>query len=145
MTWTRFSARTGLPLAGGHLDRGGAVVGREVVPAGEPRDGGDVADDGAAVDRTDADDLGDAGARAPDHGGEFLLGRAQLGIEAAQVLEERHGELEAGSCSSRPAATAQISECSTALTSAHHPAAAAFAAPRSVTLGSVGTIRFRLA
>ena len=39
----------GLAVPGGHLDRGGAVVGGEVVAAGEPGHGDDVADDGGAM------------------------------------------------------------------------------------------------
>ena len=51
----------------------------------------------------------------------------------------------ARSCSRRPAGTAQISECTAALTSSHQAAAAVFAAASSVTSGSAGTIRSRLA
>src|SRR6516165_3376352 len=40
-----------LPAAGGHLDRGGAVVGGEVVAAGDPEHLPHVADDGAGNDR----------------------------------------------------------------------------------------------
>jgi hypothetical protein len=36
-----------LPVPGGHLDRGGAVIGGEVIAAGEAGHGADVTDDGA--------------------------------------------------------------------------------------------------
>jgi hypothetical protein len=45
----------------------------------------------------------------------------------------------------RSAGTAQISLCVPALTSAHHAAAAVFAAAKSLTCGSAGTTRSRLA
>src|SRR6516165_7018125 len=51
-----------LPAAGGHLDRGGAVVGGEVIPASEPEYLAHVADDGAGDDRADAEQAGQAGA-----------------------------------------------------------------------------------
>ena len=64
--------------------------------AGEAGHVGDVADDGAGDDRADAEDLGEGGAGGPDRGGEFLAGAAQLGIQAAHVLEELGGQLGAG-------------------------------------------------
>src|SRR5690348_18388905 len=44
-----------LPLPRGHPGRGGAVAGGEMVPAGEPGHGDDVADDGGGDDRPDAE------------------------------------------------------------------------------------------
>jgi hypothetical protein len=85
-----------LPAAGGHLDRGGAVVGGEVVPASEPEHLADVADHGAGDDRADAEQAGQAGAGGFDRHGQFLVGVAQLGIQAADVGEELGGQLAAG-------------------------------------------------
>jgi hypothetical protein len=65
-----------------------------VVPAGEPGHIGG-ADHCAGDDRSDAEDLRERGARCPHRRRELLLGVAQLGIEAAQVLQERRGELAA--------------------------------------------------
>jgi hypothetical protein len=45
-----------------HLDRGAAVVGAEVIAAGEPGHVGDVADHGAGAGRAEAEDFGEAGA-----------------------------------------------------------------------------------
>ena len=44
----------------------------------------------------DAEHLGEGGAGGPDRGGELLAGVAQLGIQAAHVLEELGGQLGAG-------------------------------------------------
>jgi hypothetical protein len=76
-----------------HPGRGGAVAGGEVIAAGEPGHAGDVADHCAGVDRAEAEDLGEAGARRSDGRGQFLLGIAELGIQAAQVLQELAGQL----------------------------------------------------
>jgi hypothetical protein len=54
------------------------------------------ADDGGGDDRADADHPGQAGAGRPDCRDELALGIAQLGVDAAQVLEKRRGELAAG-------------------------------------------------
>ena len=59
---------------------GGAVVGGEVIAAGEAGHVGDVADDGAGDDRADAEHLGEGGAGDLDRGSELLAGAAQLGI-----------------------------------------------------------------
>src|SRR5580704_17080029 len=82
--------------AGGHLDRRGPVIGGEVVPAGEPRDVVDVAEDGGGDDRPDAEQRGQAGPGRGNHGSELLLGLAQLGIDAAQVIKEGRGQLATG-------------------------------------------------
>jgi hypothetical protein len=55
-----------LARAGGHLDRRGAVVGREAVPAGKAGHVADVADDGGGHDGPDSEQPGQAGA-ADDH------------------------------------------------------------------------------
>ena len=67
-----------------------------MVPAGEPRDAADAADDGAGDDRADTEDLGDRGPARPDRRGQLLLRLAQLGIEVPQVTEELPGERSAG-------------------------------------------------
>src|SRR5262252_5496389 len=51
-----------LAVPGGHLDRGGAVPGGEVVPVREPEYLAHVADHGAGDDRADTEDAGQAGA-----------------------------------------------------------------------------------
>ncbi len=67
-----------------------------MVAAGEAGYVRDVADDGAGDDRADAEQPGEGGAGGPDRGGELLAGVAQLGIQAAHVLEELGGQLGAG-------------------------------------------------
>jgi hypothetical protein len=85
-----------LPVPRRHLDRRGAVVSGEAVPAGEAGRVRDVADHGGGDDRADAEDLGERGARSPDHQRQLLPGVTHLRIEAAQVIEEFGGELAAG-------------------------------------------------
>ena len=85
-----------LARAGGHLDRRGPVVGGEVVPAAEAGHVADVADDGGGDDRADPEQPGQARPGRLDGAGELLPGLADPGIDAAQVLEERRGELAAG-------------------------------------------------
>jgi hypothetical protein len=46
------------PVAGGHLDRRGAVIGSETVPAAEPGHLADVAGHRSGDDRADPEDLG---------------------------------------------------------------------------------------
>ena len=79
-----------------HFDRGGAVAGGEVIPAGEPGDVPGIADDGVGDDGADAEDLSQRGVARLDRCGQLLPGLAQLGIEVAQVLQELAGELVAG-------------------------------------------------
>jgi hypothetical protein len=67
-----------------------------VIAAGEAGHVGHVADDGAGDDRADAEHLGESRSGSPDRSGELVAGAAQLGIEAAHVLEELGGELGAG-------------------------------------------------
>src|SRR5215470_6089719 len=85
-----------LARAGGHLDRRGAVVGGEVIPAAEAGHVADVADDGGGDDGADPEQPGQAGAGRPDSDGELLPGLAQLGVDAAQVLDKGRGQLAAG-------------------------------------------------
>jgi hypothetical protein len=49
-----------------------------------------------AMTGADAEDLGEGGAGGLDRGGELLAGAAQLGIQAAHVLEELGSQLGAG-------------------------------------------------
>ncbi len=58
-----------------------------MIPAGKPGHVSDVADHGTGVDRAETEDLGEAGARGPDGRGQLLLGLAELGIQAPQVLQ----------------------------------------------------------
>ena len=84
-----------LARAGGHLDRRGAVISGEVVPATEAGHVADVADDGGSDDGADAEQPGQAGASRLHGSGGRRAGLADLGIDAAQVIEERRGELAA--------------------------------------------------
>src|SRR5690349_22474604 len=84
-----------LLFAGGHLGRGGAVVGGEAVPGGEPGHGDDIADDGGGNDRADAEDLREAGAGRLDRGGQLLLDLAPLGVQVADAGQQFGGELPA--------------------------------------------------
>src|SRR5213076_3375572 len=76
------------PVAGGDLDRGGAVVGGEPVAVREAADVAHVAEHRASHDRPDAVDVGDRGSG----GGHRLRGAAPgltaLGIDALQVGNE---------------------------------------------------------
>ena len=64
-----------------------------MIAAGEPGHVGDVADHGAGVDRAETEDFGEAGARGPDGRGQLLLGVAELGIQASQVLQKLGGQV----------------------------------------------------
>ena len=77
-----------LASPGGHLDRGGAVIGSEVITAGEATDVADVTDDDGGDDRTDPEHVGDGRLRRLDHRGDPGLGVAQLLVEVAQVGDE---------------------------------------------------------
>jgi hypothetical protein len=85
-----------LSVAGGHLDRRGAVIGSEVIPAGEPRRVAGLADDDGCHDRAHAEDPGKGGAGGLDRRRQLLPGLAHPGVDPAQVLEEVGGQLEAG-------------------------------------------------
>ena len=73
-----------LPVPGGRLDRGGAVIGGEVIASGEAGHVGHVTDDGAGDHRANAGDLGEGGAGGLDRGGQLLAGVAQLGVQAGR-------------------------------------------------------------
>lgn len=70
-------------------------------PAGEPRDAADIAENGSGDDRPGTGQRGQAGPGRGDDGSELLVGLAQLGIDAAQVIEEGRGQL-AAACSTAP-------------------------------------------
>ena len=84
-----------LARAGGHLDRRGPVIRGEVIPAGKPGHVADVADNSSGDDRADAEQPGQAGPGRLHGSGELLAGLADLGVDAAQVLQERRSELAA--------------------------------------------------
>src|SRR5882757_4765609 len=92
----RLLSRQALALAGGHLDRRGPVIGGEVVPAGKAGHVADVADDSGGDDRAHPEKPGQARPSRLDRGGELGPGLADPGVDAAQVLGERRGELAAG-------------------------------------------------
>jgi hypothetical protein len=72
-------------LAGGDLDRAGAVVGGEPVSGGKAGDVGDLAEYGGGDDRADAEDAGQRGTGGADGGGDPLPGFGQLVVQAAPV------------------------------------------------------------
>jgi hypothetical protein len=72
----------------GDLDRSGAVVGGEVVTAGEAGDVADVTDDDGGDDWTDSEHVGHCRLGRLDRCGDPLSGIAQLLVETAQVGDE---------------------------------------------------------
>jgi len=76
------------PLSRGHLDRCGAVVGSEPIPAGKAADVGDVADDRGSDDRSDPEQASERRLGRLDGSGDPLFGVAQLVVEAAQVGDQ---------------------------------------------------------
>jgi hypothetical protein len=78
-----------------HLDGGGAVAGGEVIPAGKAGHVANVADDRGGDDRPGSEQPSQAGPGRPDRYGQLLPGLADLGVDMAQVLGERGGELAA--------------------------------------------------
>jgi hypothetical protein len=87
-----------LAPARGHLDRRGPVISSKVVPAGEPGHLADIADDGGSDDRADPEQPGQAGPGRGDRDRQLLAGLPDPGIDAAQVLKERRGQLAAAAC-----------------------------------------------
>jgi hypothetical protein len=67
-----------------------------MVTAGEAGHVADAADHGGGGDGADPEDLGKRRTRRPERHGQFLLGVTQLGVDAAQIIEERRRELAAG-------------------------------------------------
>lgn len=72
-----------------------------MVPAGEAGGSAGGTDDGAGDDRADTEDLRQRGVARPDRCGQLLPRLPQLGIEAAQGIEELPGEL-ATACAIAP-------------------------------------------
>ncbi|MGO9077885.1 MAG: hypothetical protein ACLQDY_02430 [Streptosporangiaceae bacterium] len=60
---------------------------------GEPGDVAGVADDGPGADRAGPGYLGHGGSRRADRRGEFLPGLRELGVQAAQVVQELGGQV----------------------------------------------------
>jgi hypothetical protein len=72
------------------------VVGGVVVPVAEPTDVAAVADEHGGEDRADAEQVGNGGARGPDGIADPLVRGLELGVEAADVVEELDGQVVAG-------------------------------------------------
>jgi hypothetical protein len=85
-----------LALAGGHLDRRGAVAGGEVVPAGKAGYVAGVADHDGGDDRADPEQPGQAGPGRGDGDRELLAGFPDPGIDPVQVIKEGRGQLATG-------------------------------------------------
>ena len=83
-------------LAGGHLDRGGAGVGREVMARREAAHIADLAEDHRGRRGPDAFDGGQAGAGRFDRGLEAFVEVFELAVECDEVIEQVDGELAAG-------------------------------------------------
>jgi hypothetical protein len=80
-------------VAGGRVDRGGSVVGREVVLGRESVDGRDFGEDAAGDDGADAVEVGQVGAGAVDEFADLLADGFHLGVERADVVEMLLGQL----------------------------------------------------
>ena len=77
----------------GPFDRGGAVVGGEQIPVGEPSNVAGVTDQMRGEDRADAIDLGQRRARCFDGDTDPAVRLLQLGVEPADVVEKLEGEV----------------------------------------------------
>src|SRR6476619_508650 len=80
MHWT-------LGVAGGPLDRRGAVVGGEAIRGPEPADVTDLADDDRGDHVTDTEDLHQTGPRRANRGADARAGRRALGREMFELVE----------------------------------------------------------
>jgi len=100
LRWPEDTSIGAVPLTGG-----------EVIAAGEAGHVAGGADHDGRHDRAHAEDLGKGGARCGDRHGQLLFGIAHLGAGAAQVLNERCGELAPG-CLHRPRWRAGLQETS---------------------------------
>src|SRR5690348_11315262 len=89
----RRDSRRALPAAGGYLDRRGAVIRGEPIPARKAGHLADVADDRGGDDRAHPEQPGQAGAGRPDRLSELLSRLTDPDVDAAQVLGEFGGEL----------------------------------------------------
>jgi hypothetical protein len=81
------------PATGGSLDRGGAVVGREAVAAGEAGDIAGEADQVAGDDGSDTEQLGEGGPRCRDGGADTPVGFLELFVEALHVGQKLEREV----------------------------------------------------
>ena len=84
-------------LPGGHLDRGGAVVGGEAVTGREPGDVTDLAGDGGGDDRTDAEQLSQRRAGRRHGGGDPLARFAALDPQPLEVGDQLQRDFVTGS------------------------------------------------
>src|SRR5829696_5210811 len=83
-------------LAGGHLDRGDAAVGGEVVPGREPAHVPDLAEDERGGCGPDALDVSQGRLGGGDRGLESLVEVLELAVQPGQVFDQVGGELAAG-------------------------------------------------
>jgi hypothetical protein len=92
----RRDSRQALRLPEDTPGRRGAVIGGEVIPAGEPGRVTGLADDNGCHDRAHAEDPGEGGAAGLDRRRQLLPGLVHLGVDPAQVPGEVSGQLAAG-------------------------------------------------
>jgi hypothetical protein len=90
-----------------------------IVPAGDPADIRDIADDDAGNDRSDTEQAGQGRARGPDRRSQHGATFAQLGVQVAQVSQELSGQLFAHRHQA-PSSAFQILRISAALLAAAH-------------------------
>jgi hypothetical protein len=83
-------------LAAGGLDRGGAVVGREVVLGREATHVADLAQELGGQNRADAEQLDEGGRRLGDGVPEACFDRGDPPVQGAEVGDQVDGELPAG-------------------------------------------------
>ena len=85
-----------LLLAGGGVQRCGAVPGREVVPAGEPVDVADVGQQPGRAGGADAVQFEQRGVLGSDEGLDLFLAGLDLAVDAFQLGDQLGGEPPAG-------------------------------------------------
>ncbi|RZU76001.1 hypothetical protein EV384_4594 [Micromonospora kangleipakensis] len=83
-------------VAGGRLERGGAVPGREVRGGVEPADVADVADQAGCPGRANAVQVGQGAAVRGDELTQLLVRRPDLGVDRGQFLDEFAGQIVTG-------------------------------------------------
>jgi hypothetical protein len=83
-------------VAGGCLERGGAVPRREVRRGAEPLDITDVADEPGGAGRADPVQVGQGAAVRADQLAQLLVRCPDLGVDRGQLLDELTGEIVAG-------------------------------------------------
>ena len=92
-------------VAGGRVDRGGSVPGREVGAVGEPGDVADLDQQPGRTGRSDAVQVQQAGPGGRDQVDEFLVGGLLAGIDPLQVGDELGGDAFAGLAGGVPGRT----------------------------------------